>query len=93
MTVKENAGFSRDEFAQHLENRNIQTRNLFSGNFIKHPCFDEMRLNKAGYRVVGSLDNTDAIMNNSLWIGVYPGMSKKKLDYMVQTILEFKRNK
>ena len=93
MTVKVDAGFTRDEFAKYLEGKNIQTRNLFSGNFIKHPCFDEMRATGMGYRVVGDLKNTDLIMNQSIWIGVYPGMNKKKLDYMVQTIIEFVQSK
>lgn len=89
ITVKENAGFTRDEIVQHLEGRNIQTRNLFSGNFIKHPCFDELRGTQTGYRVVGSLKNTDIIMNRSFWIGVYPGMDQARLDYMIKTIKEF----
>lgn len=89
MTVRENAGFTRDELAQFLESKNIQTRNLFSGNYIKHPCFDEMRAEGKGFRVVGELTNTDIIMNNSLWIGVYPGMTQAKLDYMVKAIKEF----
>lgn len=89
MTVRKDAGFTRDDLAQFLENRNIQTRNLFSGNYIKHPCFDEMREAKEGYRVVGKLTNTDIIMNDSLWIGVYPGMNQNKLDYMISNIQEF----
>lgn len=89
MTVREDAGFTRDDLAQFLESRNIQTRNLFSGNYIKHPCFDEMREAGEGYRVVGDLTNTDIIMNNSLWIGVYPGMNQSKLDYMISSIKAF----
>lgn len=89
ITVKENAGFSRDELVQYLESKNVQTRNLFSGNYIKHPCFDEMRRTQGGYRVVGTLDNTDIIMNQSFWIGVYPGMNRRKLDYMVEEISRF----
>jgi CDP-6-deoxy-D-xylo-4-hexulose-3-dehydrase len=96
MTVKENAGFTRDDIVQYLEEKNIQTRNLFAGNFLKHPCFDEMRNANEGFRVVGTLTNTDLIMNNSFWIGVYPGMTKKKLDYMISCIKNFcveRRNK
>lgn len=89
MTIRNNAKFERDEFAQYLESRNIQTRNLFSGNYIKHPCFDEMREKKEGYRIVGKLNNTDTIMKQSLWIGVYPGMNKQKLDYMINAIYDF----
>ena len=89
MTVKEDAGFSRNSLAQYLESKNIQTRYLFAGNFLKHPCFDNMRKNQEGYRVVGNLENTDRIMNQSLWIGVYPGMSKEKMDYMTEEIKNF----
>lgn len=89
MTVKEDAGFSRDELVQFLEERNIQTRLLFSGNYIKHPCFDEMRAYGTGYRVVGGLSNTDRIMRDTFWIGVYPGMNDDKLDYMIEAIIEF----
>ena len=91
MTVKDDAGFTRDDITQYLEEKNIQTRNLFSGNYIKHPCFDEMRETKTGYRVVGTLENTDRIMNQSFWIGVYPGMNQDKLDYMIKSIVEFVR--
>ena len=93
MTVRQEAKFRRLELAQHLEEKNIQTRYLFAGNFLKHPCFDEMREQKKGYRVVGSLENTDMIMNNSLWIGVYPGMDHAKLDYMIEVIKEFVKSK
>lgn len=93
MTVKEEADFTRLELAQFLEDRNIQTRYLFAGNFLKQPCFDRMREQSVGYRVVGTLRNTDIIMNNSLWIGVYPGMNKAKLDYMIQTIKDFVKSR
>ena len=61
---------------------------LFAGNLIKHPCFDEMRKSGKGYRVVGTLENTDRIMNDSFWIGVYPGMTDEKLSYMAKTIID-----
>lgn len=83
------AGVDRNALVRHLENAGIQTRMLFSGNLIKHPCFDEMRERKEGYRVIGSLHNTDTIMNNSFWIGVYPGMTEEKLAYMAAKIKEF----
>ena len=89
MTVRENAPFTRNEMVQFLENNNIQTRLLFAGNFLRQPCFNTLREEKEGYRVVGSLDNTDRIMNNSFWIGVYPGMTNDKMDYMVSKIKEF----
>ncbi|MEA3493980.1 MAG: lipopolysaccharide biosynthesis protein RfbH [Candidatus Margulisiibacteriota bacterium] len=89
LTVKENAGFSRDDVVKHLESKGIQTRMLFAGNMIKHPCFDEMRREGKGYRVVSDLKNTDVIMNQTFWIGVYPGLTKAMLDYMITNIKEF----
>lgn len=86
--VKEDAGFTRDQLVQYLEDNHIQTRMLFAGNLIKHPCFDEMRKSGEGYRVVGTLKNTDRIMNDVFWIGVYPGMSRAMLDFMIQKIGE-----
>ena len=85
MTVQPDAGFTRNDLAKHLEAANIQTRNLFAGNIIRHPCFESMR-EGADYRVVGPLANTDTIMNSSLWIGLYPGMGDARLDYMITTI-------
>mgnify|MGYP001036746342 FL=1 len=79
----------RNELVKSLEKSGIQTRNLFAGNIIKHPCFNEMRKNNIGYRVVGELKNTDKIMNNSFWIGVYPGMTDEMIDYMVERIKEY----
>ena len=61
---------------------------LFAGNLTKHPCFDEMRSSGKGYRIVGSLENTDRIMRDSFWIGVYPGMTKEMLDCMADRIIE-----
>ena len=88
ITVKEETKISRNELTRFLEDRNIQTRLLFSGNLIKHPCFDQIR-NTNKYRVVGELKNTDYIMNNSFWIGVYPGMTDEMIDYMSNSVLEF----
>lgn len=89
MTVKENSGVNRDDFVRYLENHNIQTRMLFAGNLIKHPCFDEMREKNEGYRVVGDLTNTDRIMNDAFWIGVYPGMSDNMINYTIKVIKEY----
>ncbi|MDO5318007.1 MAG: lipopolysaccharide biosynthesis protein RfbH [bacterium] len=88
MTVKPSAGFSRNDLAKHLEAANIQTRNLFAGNITKHPCFATMR-EGVDYRVATPLTHTDTIMNDSLWIGLYPGMGEEKLDYMIKVIREF----
>ena len=88
MTVKPDAGFTRNDLAQHLEAANIQTRNLFAGNILRHPCFEAL-VEGVDYRVSGDLTNTDTIMNSSLWIGLYPGMGEAKLDYMIETIRGF----
>ncbi len=85
ITVKDNAGFTRDQIVAHLEKNKVQTRMLFAGNLIKHPCFDGMRKSGKGFRVTGALKNTDRIMNNTFWIGVYPGMTKEMLVYIVKT--------
>ncbi len=87
ITCKE--GVNRNELTAFLEKKGIQTRNLFAGNLIRHPCFDEMRRTGEGYRVVGSLSNTDIIMNSTFWLGVYPGMSKEMIADMAAAIHEF----
>ena len=79
-------GVERSEVVKFIESRNVQTRMLFAGNLIKHPCFDEMRSSGAGYRVVGSLENTDRIMRDTFWIGVYPGMTDGMIDFMIETV-------
>lgn len=89
LTVKENAGFNREDIVAHLESNGIQTRMLFSGNLLKHPCFDEMRNKKESYRVIGELKNTDIITNRTFWVGVYPGMTKDMIKFMIQEIKEF----
>ena len=81
-------GVQRGEVVRYLEEHGVQTRMLFAGNLIKHPCFDEMRRTGNGYRVAGNLENTDRIMNDTFWIGVYPGMTDEKLAYMVRIIKE-----
>ena len=89
IAVKDDAGFTRNELTSFLENRKIQTRNLFAGNLIKHPAFDEMRKSGEGYRVVGELKMTDFVMNNGFWIGVYPGMTEEMIDWMITSIREY----
>ncbi len=78
----------RDKVVGHLEKHGIQTRMLFAGNLIKHPCFDKMRESGKGFRVVGGLENTDRIMADSFWVGVYPRMTDEKLEYMARMIVE-----
>ena len=89
LTVQQDAGFTREQIVNHLEAKRIQTRMLFAGNLLKHPCFDEMRQSGVGYRIAGELTNTDIIMNRTFWIGVYPGMSEAMIDYMIATIRRF----
>lgn len=86
VTCKE--GIDRNKVVPYIEEHGVQTRMLFSGNIIKHPCFDQMRETGEGYRVVGELTNTDLIMNNSFWVGVYPGMTDEMIDYMAKIIKE-----
>ncbi len=81
-------GVDRNRVVQYLEENGIQTRMLFAGNLIKHPCFDEMRRTGTGYRVVGELTNTNRIMKDSFWLGVYPGMTDDMIDYMIKKIKE-----
>ena len=86
ITCKE--GVDRNRVVQYVEDHGVQTRMLFAGNLTKHPCFDEMRAEKKGYRIVGELKNTDRIMADTFWVGVYPGMTDEKIDYMAKVIKE-----
>ena len=87
ISVRPGTGIDRNAVTGYIEAHNIQTRLLFSGNLIRHPCFDQIRGSEA-YRVAGRLTNTDFIMNNSFWVGVYPGMTDTMIDYMAQVITE-----
>lgn len=80
---------SRNDIVQYLEEKNIQTRMLFAGNLIKHPCFDTIRGNDHKYRVIGALENTNTIMERSFWIGVSPIMTQEKLNYMIKQIKNY----
>jgi len=86
ITCKE--GINRNKLVQFIESKNIQTRMLFAGNLVKHPCFDELRKIGEGYRVAGNLKETDRIMNDSFWIGVYPGMTDEMIDKMISVIIK-----
>ncbi len=85
ITCKE--GTRRETVVPYIEAQGVQTRMLFAGNLTKHPCFDEMRKTQKGYRIVGDLDNTDRIMKETFWVGVYPGMTDEMIDYMAETII------
>lgn len=100
LTVRKESGVTRDKIVNQLEGKGIQTRMLFAGNLIKHPCFDEMRREGKGYRVVPNstvqpfnastaLPVTDRIMNDTFWVGVYPGMTEEMVVYIVKTIRDF----
>jgi len=81
-------GVSREQLVRFIEQKGVQTRMLFAGNLTKHPCFDELRASGEGYRIVGELKETDRIMRDTFWVGVYPGMTAEMIDYMASVILE-----
>ena len=87
ISVKPETGIERNKVTKYIEEHNVQTRLLFSGNLIKHPCFDTIRGTNA-YRVIGELKNTEYIMNHTFWVGVYPGMSDEMIDYMAKVIID-----
>ena len=87
ITIPEGSKHTRNEVTRYIEDHNVQTRLLFSGNLTRHPCFDQIR-GTDKYRVSGELKNTDYIMNNTFWVGVYPGMTDEMIDYMAKTIIE-----
>ena len=80
-------GVDRDRVVSYIESQGVQTRMLFAGNLTKHPCFDSMRKAGEGYRIVGTLDNTDRVMSNTFWVGVYPKMTDEMIDYIAKTII------
>lgn len=97
LTVRKRSSFTRDAIVNHLESKGIQTRMLFAGNLIKHPCFDEMRKSGNGFRIGTTTTNnhhnssvplpiTDRIMRDTFWIGVYPGLTEGSIGHMVETI-------
>lgn len=87
ISIKPESGKLRNEVTEYVEKHNVQTRLLFSGNIIKHPCFDQIRGTEA-YRVIGGLNNTEFVMNHTFWVGVYPGMTDEMIDYMAKVIVD-----
>lgn len=87
ISVKPESGLKRNELIKYIEEHNVQTRLLFSGNIVRQPCFDEIR-DTASYRISGALEVTEYIMNNTFWVGVYPGMTDDMIDYMAKVIIE-----
>jgi len=88
LTLKDGVPFSRNDLVKFLESKRIQTRNLFAGNLTRHPCFDSLVKGK-DYRIVGNLKNTDKLMKDSFWFGVYPGLSFGQIEYIVDNIRRF----
>ena len=88
ITVKEDAGYTRNELTSYLEEHKVQTRNLFAGNLLRHPAFEQYH-EGVDYRVIGKLTVTDRIMRDSFWLGLYPGMTEERLQYMIKTIKDF----
>jgi len=84
LTVRRDAGFTRDEIVKYLEDNKIATRMLFAGNITLHPSFEDVK-----YRIFGDLKNTDIIMNNAFWIGVYPGFTEEMINYILRKFNEF----
>lgn len=87
ISVKPESGLDRNKMTRYIEEHNVQTRLLFSGNLIKHPCFDQIRRTEKN-RVAGELTTTDFIMSNTFWVGVHPGMTDEMIDYVAGTIQE-----
>ena len=81
-------GVDRNQVVQYVEGKGVQTRMIFVGKLTKHPCFDQLRREKTGYRIVGDLSVTDRIMKDTFWVGVYPGMTDEMIDYMASVIRE-----
>ena len=86
LTIKPDAPFSKQKIVTYLEERKIATRNLFAGNILKQPAYS-----KINHRIVGNLKNTDTIMNNGFWLGVYPGIDRERRNYMLEVMGEFCR--
>lgn len=87
ITLRAQSHLDRNAMTRYIESKNVQTRLLFSGNLIHHPCFDQIRGTDA-YRVADSLENTDYVMNNTFWVGVYPGMTEEMMNYVAKTIIQ-----
>ncbi len=88
LTIRDGAAFDRNNLVRYLEGKNIQTRNLFAGNITRHPCFESL-IKDSDYRIASDLTRTDKIMNDSFWVGLYPGMAAEALAYTVQCIRTF----
>jgi len=91
LILREDTPFLRTEIVKYLESHGIQTRMLFAGNLVRHPCFDHMRGSGEGYRIAGDLSKTDMVMRSAFWVGVFPGMEDGMLDHIIHSIKSFVR--
>ena len=88
LTIRENSPINRNKFVEYLENNKIGTRLFFGGNMLRQPAYSTLN-----YRKIGNLENTDIVMNNSFWLGVWPGLEKKHYDYIIKTVRDYIKNK
>jgi CDP-6-deoxy-D-xylo-4-hexulose-3-dehydrase len=86
LVVKNSAPFSRNELTEYLEINKIGTRNVFAGNLLRHPAYIKVRSN---FKIMGDMSESDIIMNSAFWLGVWPGIDKKRMSYMKKNIKSF----
>jgi CDP-4-dehydro-6-deoxyglucose reductase, E1 len=86
IVVRQDASFTRSALVEHLERRNIATRLIFAGNLVRQPAYEGVQ-----YRVIGDLGQSDRVMNDAFWLGVYPGLSEPMLEYVIETVRSFCR--
>ena len=88
VTVRQNTGFTRTELTDYLNRNMIETRNIFGGNLLRQPAYQNI-----SYRKIGDLNNTDLIMNNTFFLGTYPGIGSEQIEYVMEVIATFLKSK